>query len=75
MSTGAMVSDMRAMVKENPQAVFNARKIADGTGMTAEEVIKDVNEWIQQGWAKIHPETDSQVYEFVLTEEGVKALF
>lgn len=75
MSTGALVSDMRNMVRENPEAIFNVRKIADSTGMTAEETTEVVKGWIDQGWAEIHPEADSQLYEFVLTQSGIKALF
>ena len=75
MSTGAIVSDMQAMVRENPHAIFNVRNIADGTGMTTEDVISNVTEWIEKGWAEIHPDTDTELYEFVLTQKGIDTLF
>ena len=75
MSTSAMRSAMKSMEKENPQGIFNVRKIADESGLTVASAKKTVQEWIDQGWARIHPETDQEIYEFVLTPEGIKELF
>lgn len=75
MSASAVRSNMRDMVGENPNAIFNVRKIADGTGATVESVSHTVAEWIENGWANIHPDTDTELYEFVLTPEGIKELF
>lgn len=75
MSASAVRSNMHNMVKENPSAIFNVRKIADGTGSTVDSVSHTVSEWIENGWANIHPDTDAELYEFVLTPAGIEALF
>lgn len=63
------------MEKENPNNIFNVRKIAEESGLTVESATATVQDWIDRGWAQLHPNTERELYEFTLTPEGIKELF